>query len=277
MKLLQINIYGGRYLEELTDYINSQDYGIICLQEITGGDRFQLHSKFGDQVDLDKFPTKDCRQELEKRLPGYKSIVSKVFEDETGEHYLANGVFFKNHFEVVSKDEIHMGGKERNIEKDDLKHQDYIYKAISAQLLNTQTDERLHVISGHFECHNTAYDTDRSIQYARNLYNYIKDLKIPFVLTGDFNVDWRSVTVGQFNDLGRNPVSMFDIQNTLNPNIHRVKHLFPEGIAADNIFVSDQIQLEGFNLIKKDLSDHYGLEISFEIAKPSDRPVAMDT
>lgn len=275
MKLLQINIFGGRYLEALTDYINSQDYDILTFQEITGGDRFQLHSKFQQEIDLDKFPSKDCYQELERRLPDFNSVLGRAFEDETKQHYLANGIFFHHDIEASDTDIIHMGGEERSIAPDDLNHREYPAKAVSTKL-NYQGLE-LRIITGHFECHNTAFDTDRSIQYARNLYNYINTLELPYILTGDFNVDWRTVTVGQFNDLGRNPLSLLNIQNTLNPEIHRVKHLFPEGIAADNIFVSNQIQIEGFRVVKENFSDHYGLELEFEIKQPTDRPVAMDS
>lgn len=277
MKLLQINIFGGVYLEELVKYVKSQNYDILCFQEITGGERFQLVSQLGGKADIKKFPSKDCRQELARYLPEYQQIIDIALCDRSEKSYVANGILCKKTLKVINQKSIHMGGEKRFIEPGDKQSDKYPYKAIAATLKLPGSKRLIEIITGHFSYHMSPYDTDQAIRYARKVYDYARELNTPFIITGDFNIDWRSVTVGQFNDLATNLVSHLNIKNTLNPNIHRGKHLFPEGLAVDQMFISRGIDTLGFRLIREDLSDHYGLELEFELEEKTDKPIAMNT
>lgn len=271
MKLLQLNIECGKRLEEIAELIISSDYDIICMQEMSGGGRFQMVHRESREVDLDKYPSKDTFVELQRRLPGWKGELVKSFSGKTGEDYLGNAIFYKPSLSLKSRNVVWMG-EPTTLEVTDLDTNKFPYTALALEF-TTPDQQTLHVMTGHFLVWGRPYDSDVTIKNAKKVYDYVATLKDPFILTGDFNVDARSITCVQFENISRNLVRMLDIRNTLNPRLHRVKALFPEGIACDQIFVSPQIATAGFRLRQEDISDHFGLELEFEIRPNSANPI----
>ncbi|MDQ6985641.1 MAG: hypothetical protein Q9M91_04330 [Candidatus Dojkabacteria bacterium] len=69
----------------------------------------------------------------------------------------------------------------------------------------------------------------------------------------------------QFEELGLNLTRNYSFTNTLNPDLHRAKHLFPEGIPCDQVIVDKRIEVIDFKIITQNISDHYGLSLTFKI------------
>jgi endonuclease/exonuclease/phosphatase family metal-dependent hydrolase len=270
MKLLQLNIEGGKLLNEIAEYIKEHDYDIICMQEMTSDLRFQMSHKTHLNPDITEFPSLDCFEELSRRLERWTGILSKTFTDPNGKNYFGNAIFFKKELQHLSTNQIPMT-EERIVEIDNFDPPSYPMRAFTVEL---ETPEgTLQIVNGHFTWGPTPYDTHTTVYRAQIVRDYLLKIKKPFILTGDFNVDSRSVTCMQFETISRNIVRDLKISNTLNPGRHKAPHLFPEGIACDQIFVSPEIDVFGFKVIKKDLSDHYGLEIEFEFKSLDSKPV----
>jgi endonuclease/exonuclease/phosphatase family metal-dependent hydrolase len=264
MKLLQLNIEGGKKLEKIANYVKSNSYDLFCIQELTGGDRFQVKNFYKKTYDLEQYPSEDCFIEFEKRFSDLKGELVKSFATDHGDSYLGNGIFYNpDRFKLLGKDEIRMG-KYKQLSPDDHDFEKYVYSALALHL-KSKSGMEFSVITGHFQWSPRPYDTDKTIARARVVYEYLKKINKPFILTGDFNVNPHSITCAQFEDISKNLVKALGIKNTLNPNLHRVPDLFPGGIAADQVFISPRILPVGFKVVREDLSDHYGLELEFEL------------
>lgn len=251
LKLLQLNIEEGRFGELIYEYVKKHDYDILHFQEVTSGE----HNKRGvENV-----------SEIKKHLgfDAAQSIYWRLKEDPTT--YMSNATFFKHSLQPVAVNEVFLKPFQ------ELNHQqmsEYASHATSALDVVFEIDSQaIHFINTHLVWGPTPEDKPYKLEQGKVLYQYVKSLKEPFVLSGDFNVTADSQIVRWLDELGVNHSTRNAISNTLNPNTHRVKHLFPPGLAVDFLYSSESLQVSDFALIDTpDLSDHFGLSITVEVA-----------
>jgi endonuclease/exonuclease/phosphatase family metal-dependent hydrolase len=250
IKLLHLNIEEGKRSEAIVDYVKAQDFDILQFQEVTGGE----HNARG----IENFPVlKDALG-----YHGIQAIYWRLKDDP--ETYMSNATFFRPSLQVVSSHTTFLKPY------DDLTRQEmHDYPAHPTAALDVVfdlNDQHIHFINTHLVWGPTPEDKPYKLEQGKVLYDYVKSLKEPFVLSGDFNVTPDSQIVQWLNELGRNHVVENTITNTLNPNLHRVKHLFPLGLAVDFLYTEKSLTVTDFHLVDTpDLSDHYGLAITIEI------------
>jgi endonuclease/exonuclease/phosphatase family metal-dependent hydrolase len=122
------------------------------------------------------------------------------------------------------------------------------------------------VVTSHLVRGRASEDKPYKANQAKILLNFLKTLKNPFILTGDFNLNPQTQIVDSFSQLAKNLILQKGITNTLNPRTHRLKELFPKGMAVDYIFVSEGIGVLDFHLVDHpDISDHLGLSLTFQV------------
>lgn len=248
LRLLQLNIYKGRLLESLENYLLKEDFDILTFQEVTG--------HLAGFVDLDLFDY--LKKKLD--LAGELSINWNAIGDKTS--YFGNAILFKRKLKVGNMQQIWL----KPYREVDLNSQNWPTFPWSALSLDFQVqDKRFTVVTSHLVRGRTSEDKPYKANQAKILLNSLKNLKYPYILTGDFNLNPRTQIIGSFSSLATNLTLKAGITNTLNPRTHRVKKLFPKGIAVDYIFVSEEILVKEFKLIDSyDLSDHFGLSLTFQ-------------
>lgn len=270
LKLLQLNIFQGRFLDRVIDFARQNDVDILHLQEVTtgrmslgGGYRYPKGIEAGKLAINSTTVGIDCFETLKKELNMDGELVitnSYVGEPESG---TGNATLFKKHLKLVDKQVIWMKGF-FEIEPDftDI-------PVLSRAAIITQfaiKSKQITTINAHLTWGPTAEDAPYKIEQAEILYEALKKIPEPFIFTGDFNVTPDTQTASMFNSLARNLTTENQLTNTLNPNMHPAKHLFPPGLAVDYIFVSENINVASFKLIDDmDLSDHLGLLLEFEL------------
>jgi endonuclease/exonuclease/phosphatase family metal-dependent hydrolase len=275
MKLLQLNILHGAHLDRVIDFAKKENVDILQLQEVTanGMSHGGLHvypEKLGvgsGQVNP-TFIGVDCFEELKKALSmdGLK-INTYAFEDDpTATEGIAT--LFRPNFNLLDKNVVWLKDFTpiRRATDDNPRTEDELRDFGRAALITRFGKEGkvFTTVNTHMAWGPESNDEPHKLKQAEILHGAVSQIDTPFVLTGDFNVDPSTKTVGMFDDIGINWTRRSGIQNTLNPNLHPAKHLFPQGIAVDYIFTSPQIDVKSFRLIDEiDLSDHYGLLLEF--------------
>ncbi len=247
-KLLQLNIYKGFLLEKVIEFINKNRFDIVCLQEVSGG--------------IATFGQKDCYKKLVEKLNmGSDLSVTWRYKNEP-DSYFGNAIFYKRALKVKNKKIIWL----KDYQEVEFGKENWAKVPRSALSLDFKLEGKIvTVVTTHLTRGPSSVDKPYKTKQANILLGYLKTLKNPFILTGDFNLNPQTQTVNSFSQLAQNLIATHKITNTLNPRTHRIKELFPKGVAVDYIFVSEGIRVVDFGLANADLSDHLGLSLTFEV------------
>jgi endonuclease/exonuclease/phosphatase family metal-dependent hydrolase len=250
IKILQLNILKGRYIDEIVSFVNKNNFDILCLQEVANG----KHS----------FKNVDCFNVLKQNLIISGIIHHDITIPNDSQSSLGNAIFYSNKITILNKKAILFDKYPSQIKIEDVQW-DKTPKSIIG--LTYKTNNRIfEIITTHLAWSDKPIDTEDKIIQGNQLIDYIKGLNTPFILTGDFNVDQKSCVIQKLNHLARNLTLEHNITNTLNPRTHRIKELFPPGLACDFIFTSKSLPVIDFKLIDSlDLSDHYGLMVEVNV------------
>jgi len=256
IKFLHLNIQGGRKIDEVRRYILKNDFDIIQLQEVTDG--------FMSTNGLDIF-------EYIKTNLGYEGVLAKSMKiiKAGKDAYFGNATFYKPEIVVEDKKVIWLKYYEEYIDPVDDRDPEFIklfpHNALALKL--RINDKSFWAVNTHLAWGPNPMDEPYKIDQAKKLEKFLRELKDPFVLSGDFNVTMDSVIVKSFDQLGTNHARVAGLTNTLNPHLHRAaKELFPGGLAVDYIYTTKGIEASNFLLISEpDLSDHLGLSIEIII------------
>ena len=270
IKILQLNIWQGKFLDNIISFIQKEDFDILQFQEVTGGKcskgglyryprNMQLKSP---EINQDTVGI-DCFAVLKEKL-GFDGVLA-IAHRETGDpnSYEGNTTLFKKEFKVKKKEIIWLKEYDE-VNAKDTNPKQRPRNALILQL--TKDKQRFYIINTHLAWGPTADDEDYKLAQAKKLYERIKKLHQLFILTGDFNVDKNSQIVSWFGKIARNLTVENHIDNTLNPKIHTAFQRVSHGFTVDYIFTSPSIKINSFSLVKKyDLSDHLGLIAEIEI------------
>lgn len=249
IKLLHLNILYGRYIDALVYYLKDKDFDILCFQEVGSG-RVSAHG-------TDNF------EEIKTRLgyAGERVISWDIAGDKNS--FEANVIFYKPPLSVVNKQIVWLKKGSAIPSFETRRFQDDPRTALDVTF--EQEGIKFHVITTHLSWGQTSKDDNNKLAVGKKLYEYIRTVDAPYILTGDFNVNPTSQVVKWIDSLARNLTVENHITNTLNPRTHKAPHLFPPGLAVDYIYVSDGVAVKDFQLINEDISDHLGLVLVYEL------------
>lgn len=250
IKFFHLNIEGGRKLDDVIAYIKENDFDIIHLQEVAGG-------YFSKDQGVDNFIK--VRESL-----GYHASLSKTWcLKDKPESYIGNATFFKPSLQKNDEEVVWLKPF-RTVQSYPLDDIDFIKNlprnALALQFL--LNGKNIWFVNTHLTWGPSPKDEPYKVDQGRILYNFLKELDSPFLLSGDFNVTKESEVVKMIDDLAFNHSVSAGLTNTLNAHLHRAKELFPSGHAVDYIYTSPILVAENFALVDTpDLSDHFGLRI----------------
>lgn len=253
LKVLQLNIEGGRKFADLIHFIKQEQFDILQLQEVAGG----RLSRVGF----------DTWEALQKEL-GYKGeLIPYLLLKHTPQSYSGiatlfhpaltfdekNVLWLRDFYELSSFDRT-------NTEQ----VKDLPRCALALRFLLAQ--KPVWFINVHLAWGPTPVDEPYKVEQGQKLISFVQSLTEPFLLSGDFNVTNESKVVLGLEQFGVNHARNHGITNTLNPTLHRAQNLFPAGLGVDFLFTSPDLRTENFFLVDKpDLSDHYGLQITVDL------------
>lgn len=252
IKLLQLNIQAGRELSKIIDFVQKEQFDILQFQEVAGG-------KFSE-------PLSDNFNVLCSTLGYVGEIEPLVALQEDTQSYFGNATFYKKSLSVDVKKIVWLHPytpQAENALTEELVT-NLPRNAISLRFLFEE--KPVWFINTHLAWGPTPHDEPYKVEQGKKLYEFLKTLDEPFVLSGDFNVIPTSQVVRMVEKLAINHTTKQRITNTLNPTLHRATSLFPKGLAVDYIFTSQGILVTEVKLIDNpDLSDHFGISMTIKV------------
>ncbi|HLA04031.1 MAG TPA: hypothetical protein VJ065_02220, partial [Patescibacteria group bacterium] len=96
-------------------------------------------------------------------------------------------------------------------------------------------------------------DTDETLRQAKEVANYLKNLKEPFILGCDMNAVIQGKTAGLISQSANNLMMNSQVLQTTHPKIHKIA---PRGFLIDYIFTSPHFKLKKLEVPQVTISDH---------------------
>lgn len=243
MKLITLNIWGGKINQPFLDFIDQhRDIDIFCFQE--------LYHEAG-RVMKDLYPENDFNvvSKIDNLLSEHKYYFRASIEDVYG-----IGVYLKKGIEVLEEGAIMIhpsrsndgeidGHHERNLQWVNIKHKGGVVTIINVHGLWNGKGKT---------------DTQDRIDQSNRIKDFMKSLNNPIILCGDFNLlpDTKSLKIVSGGLVDH--VKINNISST------RTSYYKKEVKYADYIFTSPEIKVKEFNVLPHEVSDHSPLYIEFE-------------
>jgi len=241
MKILQLNIWGGKLGKQIIDLLNREDADIVCLQEVNqleGGKNFLFE-------DLD-----GLKQKTGYAFSSFHPELGYKFMSRTAKMGLA--IFSKKPF--LETDEIFT--RLKYTENFDLLDGDYNVRSLQRVTVDNN-GSKLHVLNHHgHHVHGHKDGDEETLRQCQMIADYVSGLTEPVVLCGDFNLSSDSESLGLINKKLVNYIKDKKIISTRT-------HLTDKLEACDYIFTTPDIKVTTFQVLDDVVSDHKALVIEF--------------
>lgn len=242
MKLIQLNIWGGRLVDALNEFVRSESPDILCLQEAIDIDRgrgalFTSVSEIRDIMGADYY---------------YMSPVFSFNYMHRKAHF-GNCIISK--LPIISQETV-FTGREYEVNFDWTKHTQNIRNLQHVQI-ELAPNEILNVFNhhGHHNYDHKRGDAETKRQCAI-IADKIKAVSGKTILTGDFNLIPSSESLDPLNELLRNLTIEANLTTTRNILTSKTE-------TCDYIFTSKDIEVVHFNVAAALVSDHQALVMEF--------------
>src|SRR3989344_2903483 len=253
IKFIQVNIYKGRYLNSLLDFLKSEKPDIVSCQEVTAG-----------EVNLCQDKSANLFETIKNEL-GFDGVyhADLNFSDMPAARF-GNAVFSR--FPILDKKVVVLKDF-RPITYDELEGDTAydIRPKIPRHLLDAVLDLgklKIHAMSWHGAWTAPPVDTEETLRQSKLVASYISSLEEPFILGCDANNILGNETIGLINKAANNLMIGQNIAQTTHPKVHKI---VPRGFLVDFIFCSKDFQLKSLSAAQILVSDHLPVVANLEI------------
>lgn len=244
MKLLQLNVWGGRLERPLIKLIKDCNPDILCLQEaidIKGG----------------KSAMFAATEEIQASIGAEHIFFSPVFSLGYMKRKADFGNCIISKFPIIDQ-HMMFTGKEYIADFDWLEH-DPNMRNFQHATIKAKNGKPVHVLNhhGHHIDQHKNGDTE-TMRQCKLIADYINRLSGPVILAGDFNLAPDSESLGQINERLINLSAKAGLDTTRTSLTHKME-------VCDYIFVNDKIRVDRFEVLDEVASDHKALVLNFDL------------
>ncbi len=243
MKILQLNIWGGKLENQIANLLKSENADVVCLQEVvsvSGGKSFFF-------LDLEE-TQRECSYEFAHFTPSH----SFRYMQRTA--HWGSAILSRQPFLSTKDNYIHTAP----IEDFDFLHNVRPNAGRALQHVTVEHGGKLLNVLSHHGYHNPEHKNgdEETMRQCGMIVDYIKKLEGPVVLCGDFNLVPDSPSLEQINKILVNHVKKRGILTTRTLLTHKTE-------ACDYIFTSPDIEVKNFQVLDDIVSDHKALTVEF--------------
>lgn len=251
MKLISLNLWGGRVHAELTVFLKeySQTTDIFCFQEMY----HQADGKFSNAKWADDGINPQLFDYIKSLLPGHNGIFYPHFEDFWG---LA--IFVKKDIPILEEGEQfvhHASSKEEEQTGATSKNLQYISIEFNHKKVNIVNFHGLYGGRGFGKG-----DSESRIKQSKNIVIFLESLSGEIVLCGDFNLKPNTESLKMIENAGLiNLIKEAGVTST------RTSFYKKDEKFADYTLVTDGISVKKFKVLPDEISDHNAMLLEFDI------------
>lgn len=249
MKLITLNVWGGRMANKFGDFFNKySDTDIWFFQEVYNSGKEEEHMVvFGYETDYSLYNT------LQKHLVSHKNHFCQVLKD-----FYGISAFFKQNIEIIEKGEILVAkGNWENLKG--TSEQDHHRKLQWFEILINR--KRVLMMNVHLTHRPEGKkDSEKRLYQSDTIINFMKVFDCPKILAGDFNLLPDTESIKKIEATGmRNLIKEYGVTST-RTEIYKKPLKF-----ADYIFVSPEIKVKDLKILPDIISDHSPVLLEFDL------------
>ena len=243
MKILQLNIWGGRLGRNISNMLAREAADILCLQEVVsvpGGGSFFFEDleeiqTYADYKNVYHTPSGELNFMRRRATYGNAILSRKPFKNTASLYTYLEKV---NDFDFLEDTDYNAGRSLQHVTVD-------------------YDGQQLHILNHHgYHLNSHKNGDDETLRQCGLIADYIKGLEGSVVLCGDFNLVPTSESLELINKVLVNHVKDKGIISTRTPLTHKTE-------ACDFIFTSPNIEVKNFQVLDDIVSDHKALTIEF--------------
>lgn len=240
MKILQLNIWGGKLGKQILKLIEKEQPDILCFQEVV------------------KLPAHDtlfftALKEFEENGE-YQSFFSPVFGFNLMNHKAEFGNAILSKIPFIEKETVFT--RKEYCDDMDMLDKDYNIRNLQYAKFDSENGP-IHILNHHghhiHEHKNGDPETDRQCQM---IANFTKNLSGTIILCGDFNLAPTSSSLTPLHAFLTNQCIEKEVATTRTPLTHKTE-------VCDYIFTSKSIEVKRFEVLTEIVSDHAALVLEF--------------
>jgi endonuclease/exonuclease/phosphatase family metal-dependent hydrolase len=253
MKLVTLNLWGGRLSDKLPEFFNDhKDIDIWCFQEV-----FTSHTDsqvLASMVKVEGYQANPhLFQSLQTDLPNHTGEFCQSYKGVYG-----LSIFTSPNIKIIDKGEtlVAKGDWSFNPDKEVADHHRKI------QWMEVEINNKVILLVNAHLTHRPAgkEDSEKRIKQSRIIIDLLEMFDCPKILVGDFNLLPNTESIKMFEKAGMsNLIKDYNIASTRTP-LYKKSTTY-----ADYIFVSKDIKVFNFQVMTEVVSDHTPLILDFEV------------
>ncbi|MCL6096086.1 MAG: endonuclease/exonuclease/phosphatase family protein [Patescibacteria group bacterium] len=258
MKLITLNIWGGRVHKPLLNFIKEQNgkIDIFCFQEVFKSEK----NFFSREIKTDVFS--DLKDVLKDYNAYYAPVIEKtnLFEKVDFEIFWGQATFVKKSIKVLSEGNVFIFGEYNHkwtfLDKNPEKYIDTPRLVHYIVIKNRQQKVLIANLHG-FWIPDSKEDTLERLEQSDKIINFLNSYKHRKILCGDFNLNPNTQSMLRLEKGMVNLIKKYNVRSTRS-NLHTRKDKY-----ADYILVSKDIEVLDFKVLQDEVSDHLPLFLDF--------------
>jgi len=243
MKIISLNIWGGKVYEPLFDFIThyNSEIDVFCFQEMyKGGQSFRPHLK---NMHMNIFV------DIQNILKDYQGFFS-----ETQTHEEGLGLFVKDSIKIESFQERFVFRSRNAMVNLDARTLGRLIQIVKF----SQDNKDFSIINFHGLWNGMGKtDTSERLKQSNNIKKSLNKLTGNKILCGDFNLLPNTESLSIIKNDMRNLITEYKITSTRS-GLYKKHERF-----ADYILVSENVKVKDFKVLQDEVSDHLPLYLEF--------------
>ena len=246
MKIIQLNIWQGRFTEQTKAFIEHEQPDIICMQEV-----------YSSKLDTPLMPFFNALERIAAVLPDYDVYFSPVHKLVIlGEDVFYGNAILSRH-ELKDTETFFIHGQYAEI--DTVEQMDSNIRNMQRAGIELPDGKQMTIINHHGYWEPNEVGSEITVDRMQKVADVIKDSPRPLVFAGDLQIISRSPAMKPIHEQLRDLTDEYNLPTTLS-SFGKVKN-----VACDHICVSEEIKVRSFSASDILVSDHLALILEFDV------------
>lgn len=249
LKVIQVNIYKGRYLESLISFLKAEYADVVFMQEVTCG----VINLSGDNSNL---------FEILKRELSYEGVFypSATIIDKTNS-FQGNAVLTRH--KILESKFVPLN-RHSGMTLDRFNNSDF-FPVFPRSIVEVRVEingREIMALSCHGAWSAPPLDNPENYRQAKLIVKHLKELNLPFIMGADMNMPPETRVIKTVEKSAKNLIQNSGIVQTTHPQVHKI---VPRGYLVDYIFTSRHFKKLSIKAPEILVSDHLPLVAEVEL------------